>query len=253
VKNIFGSVLRRLLYKIYRDKLFPDNLSYARNGVYTKHNSDFFKLDSDFYQAFHEACQVTGFDHPAPWRVYICCWAIKKAVLELEGDLIECGVWKGISSYAGIKYSEFLREKGDKFFYLMDSWEGLNEDLLTKEESVNYARKKVDKYTNIFPEVTKTFGNMTNVKLIKGFIPDSLSQVSSLKISYLHIDMNCVAPEMAAIDYFWDKLVPGAIIVLDDYGFQGHQAQKTAFDRFCHEKTSEVLTLPTGQGLIIKS
>jgi hypothetical protein len=64
--------------------------------------------------------------------------------------------------------------------------------------------------------------------------------------------MNCVAPEIAAAEYFWDKLVPGAVVILDDYGWEAHYEQKLAFDRFAARKGVMVLTLPTGQGLIFK-
>jgi hypothetical protein len=64
--------------------------------------------------------------------------------------------------------------------------------------------------------------------------------------------MNCAAPEIAAAEYFWDKLVPGAVIVLDDYGWKIHYEQKEKFDRFAARKGVRVLALPTGQGLIFK-
>jgi len=68
----------------------------------------------------------------------------------------------------------------------------------------------------------------------------------------LHIDMNCTLPEIAAAEYFWDRLVSGAAMLLDDYGHGGHEEQKYAFDGFAKRKGVEILSLPTGQGLIIK-
>lgn len=90
------------------------------------------------------------------------------------------------------------------------------------------------------------------MKFIKGAIPETLPQVDSDKIAYLHIDMNCVEPEIAAVEYFWDKLVSGAIVVLDDYGHAGHEEQRYAFNDFVKRKNVPILCLPTGQGLIIK-
>ena len=65
-------------------------------------------------------------------------------------------------------------------------------------------------------------------------------------------DMNCVQPEIAAAEYFWERLVPGAVMLLDDYGHAGHELQKEAFDRFSKHHGVPLLVLPTGQGLIIK-
>jgi len=57
---------------------------------------------------------------------------------------------------------------------------------------------------------------------------------------------------MAAANLFWDKMVGGAIMVLDDYGWSGHEEQKRAFDNFAHVRGVEILTLPTGQGRVLK-
>ncbi|MEI2722448.1 MAG: hypothetical protein V9H26_02565 [Verrucomicrobiota bacterium] len=64
--------------------------------------------------------------------------------------------------------------------------------------------------------------------------------------------MNCVAPEIEAATYLWDRLVPGGIIILDDYGFSQHHLQKAAFDHFAEAKGVRIMSLPTGQGLIFK-
>ncbi|MFM6908271.1 MAG: hypothetical protein ACKPKT_24985, partial [Dolichospermum sp.] len=63
---------------------------------------------------------------------------------------------------------------------------------------------------------------------------------------------NCTLPEIAALNFFWDKLVSGAIVVLDDYGFAPHIEQKKAHDMFATQHNVIVLSLPTGQGIIIK-
>ncbi len=97
------------------------------------------------------------------------------------------------------------------------------------------------------------FSAFPNVKLIPGRVPESLSQVPSKRIAYLSIDMNAAAPEKAALEYFWDRLVPGAIVVLDDYNWRLHVNQKRAIDQFAQSRQTEVLSLPTGQGLLVKT
>jgi hypothetical protein len=64
--------------------------------------------------------------------------------------------------------------------------------------------------------------------------------------------MNCVIPEIKAAEYFWDRMMSGGMILLDDYGWHGFEEQKKGFDKFAMERGVQVLTLPTGQGLIIK-
>ncbi len=64
--------------------------------------------------------------------------------------------------------------------------------------------------------------------------------------------MNNAAPEIAAATYYWDRMVPGAPILLDDYGFVTYEVQKKAFDDWAAERDVSILALPTGQGIIIK-
>lgn len=64
--------------------------------------------------------------------------------------------------------------------------------------------------------------------------------------------MNIAAPEIAALEFFWDKLTPGAPVILDDYGWAHYRPQKEAMDDFATRKGVQILTLPAGQGLLLK-
>ncbi|MEP6926845.1 MAG: TylF/MycF/NovP-related O-methyltransferase, partial [Ginsengibacter sp.] len=83
-------------------------------------------------------------------------------------------------------------------------------------------------------------------------VPDTLVQVTSNKIAFLSIDMNCIAPEIAALNYFWDKLSKGGIIILEDYAYVTCDLQYEAHNNWAKKVGIQILTLPTGQGLIFK-
>ena len=129
------------------------------------------------------------------------------------------------------------------------------------EQGKNIAEKNMMKFLNrvnfsgnYYDEVSKTFANYSNVKLIKGMIPESLNSVPIKKISYLSMDMNNAYGEMEAIKFFWDKIVKSGIVLLDDYAtHDGFKEQKISWNNFAKNKNFEILTLPTGQGLIIKN
>jgi hypothetical protein len=86
-----------------------------------------------------------------------------------------------------------------------------------------------------------------------GAIPETLAKVPATKIAFLHLDMNCSTPEVAAAYFFWDRLVPGAFILLDDYACRGYRVRKVAMDEFAAAKASKILSLPTGLGPLTKS
>lgn len=225
-------------------------ITYDTDSITTSNNSDFTK-EPRFAKAYAEAVKTKkGVGISLQWRTYILCW-LADHVKHLEGDFVECGVDTGAYSRAVVEYVDF--KKLDKKLYLMDTFEGLVGDLVTEEELKAGIEKYMDKYKtkNLYENVKETFKEF-NTEVIKGMIPDTLPRCDAKKICYLSIDMNCVAPEIAAAEYFWDKVVPGGVIILDDYGFPAHILQKKAFDEFALRKNISILSLPTGQGIIIK-
>lgn len=217
----------------------------------TRHNADFMQ-EPRFQNAYNtgaEAGKWTQKGYRLHWRVHVLCWAAQHA-LHLEGDFVECGVNTGGFSRAVIEFVQFQNEP--RTFYLLDTYNGLVEEYLTPEEKKRGLTRKNVPYAETYEYTKSVFKDFANVTLVRGPVPDTLPQVTSTKVAYLSIDMNSVAPEIAAAEYFWDKLVSGAIIVLDDYGFQSHFEQKKAFDQFAAKQGTQVLSLPTGQGIIIK-
>jgi O-methyltransferase len=243
--------LLNFLRKI-KNTLFPiprPNYTYNQDGLATFHNCDFMK-DEKFVGAYKAGKATNSWGGAdVHWRVHVVLWAANQ-VKNLEGDFVECGVNKGGFSRAILEYLNF--NALGKTFYLLDTFQGLDNDLLTEEE-VNAGRVAHFEgvYEDCYAQVLNTFKGH-NVKIIKGRVPETLSMVSSTKICYLSIDMNNVVPEIATINYFWDKLVTGAIVVLDDYAYMTCDLQYDAFNTFASQKGIKILSLPTGQGIIIK-
>ncbi|MEE8141803.1 MAG: TylF/MycF/NovP-related O-methyltransferase [Planctomycetota bacterium] len=244
-RYVSGRVLRFLMY-LRHPRFVRGPLTYNRDGLATQHSSDFLQ-DDHFREAYRLGKEASGYDSDLQWRAYIACWAAAKG-RRLEGDFVECGVNRGLLARTIIHYVDF--ERLPKTFYLLDTFHGLVPEQVTDEER----KRGVDThyYGDCYEQVEETFGRFINVVLVKGAVPATLTQVPSEKVSYLSIDMNCAAPEIAAADFFWGKLVSGAVMVLDDYGWPNRDVQKKEFNKFAEERGVQILALPTGQGLIFK-
>ena len=230
-------------------ELVPGGFTYNQDGLATVTNCDFLN-DPRFQEAYRLGEQTGSWqDAKIHWRVHVLCWAADRAS-RLEGDFVECGVNRGGFSRAIMHFVDF--PKLGKTFYLLDTFRGLEDRLVSDaERKRGIGVGKWFQYKECYEEVCKTFEGFP-VIIVRGVVPETLPQVKTAKVCYLSIDMNCAAPEIAAAEYFWDKLVSGAVIVLDDYGWGGHEEQKLAFDSFAARKGVMVLSLPTGQGLIFK-
>ncbi len=221
--------------------------TYDYFGLITDHVCEF-KNDPRFRKSYEVAIQsghAQGLHKPGEWTNHVTCYAAAHGTV-LEGDFVECGVLRGFTSRMIMEYVDF--EKLNKNFYLIDTYNGLSDKYLLPEE-----KGREFGYIDTYPYVKEAFSKFHNVKVIKGIVPEVLESLSEIKkVAYLALDMNCTIPEIAAAEFFWPKMSSGAVMVLDDYGHQGFDEQRLAFDKFAKEKNVPILCLPTGQGLIIK-
>ena len=231
-------------------------LTYNADGFATKHNCDFLKepkFQKSYELGINEIRNTLPPDHCIRWRAFVACWAANHAQ-NFQGDFVECGVQTGVLSRTIMNYIDF-QSMSDRKFFLLDTYCGIPLEQLTEAEkdihkgNINELNKG---YFENYEQIKKKFSEFSNVVIIRGKVPFTLKEVKSERICYLSIDMNIMVPEIAAGEYFWDKLVHGAPVLLDDYGWPGHIQQKLAWDNFADKHGVKVLPLPTGQGLLIK-
>jgi hypothetical protein len=236
-------VARSLGYEVY-------NLSrpglYSEDCLTTFHNHDFIR-EPRFVAAYERGIKASGVDHRMHWRVHVALW-VASQVRHLPGAFVECGVSTGFLSSAIMQFLEWNSLQKD--FYLFDTFQGLDEQFLTPDEKKT---ERLTWYKDLsYESVRGNFSEFKNVHITKGAVPDSLGSVHIPHLCYLSLDMNCTLPEIEAANFFWEKLVPGGMILLDDYAYSGYEEQNRAFNSFAAEKCTEILTFPTGQGLILK-
>jgi len=88
---------------------------------------------------------------------------------------------------------------------------------------------------------------------VKGLLPASLLESSPAQIAYLHIDLNSAQYEIAVLEALFDRVVPGGIVILDDYEWAGsYREQKIVEDQWFEARNYRIFPLPTGQGVILK-
>lgn len=225
---------------------------YDRDGLQSIHNHDFMD-DSRFVRAYNRGVKAAG-DFSWQWRVHIGLWAAENAA-RLNGDFVECGVNRGFLSSAIMEYLDW--NSTGKTFYLLDTFSGLDERFIREDSIVNKEMNRAHLadgfYVSGAESVRENFSEWKNVTIIEGSVPESLELVDSTRVAYLHIDMNSAEPEVAAFEYFWDRLVPNAFVLLDDYAYHGYDLQKQAMDTAAAAKGHAIASLPTGQGLLIKT
>lgn len=207
-----------------------------------------------FDRAYSEAARLNaaGWPEGVPdirWRAHVCCWAAKNA-LSIPGDFVECGVHTGLLSLTVAYFLGFAAL--DRTFWLFDTFAGIPLERVSTEEKAHASMLNDALYFDCFEAVGKNFAPFPNARLVRGILPDSLAEAQMEQIAYLSMDLNNAAAEIATIEHLWPKLSPGAMVVLDDYAFSGYETQFRAWNDFAQSKDRMILTLPTGQGILMK-
>lgn len=247
-----GFGVKTFLRKRISERLYGFN--YQADGVAVSGKNVSALFDPAFERAFLEATRLNreGWPEGVPdirWRAHICCWAAKNALM-LGGDFVECGVHTGLLSVTVAHYVDFASL--DRTFWLLDTFEGIPLDTVLAEEREHAAHINEELYFDCYELARRNFEPFPNARLIRGRLPESLAETEMNGIAYLSIDLNNAAAEMATIEVLWSKLTPGAIVILDDYAFTGYESQHRAWDSFAQSRNLMILTVPTGQGLLIK-
>ena len=170
-------------------------------------------------------------------------WAARLAST-VDGAFVECGTGRGFMASATCDYLGWT----DRPFYLYDTFEPAWPDGAgdqTGATSPCYASSVVD--------VRENFAEWPGVRLVVGRIPEILAEDSPEGVAFLHADLNHAARESAAVRHFWPRIPPGAVLIFDDYGFEGFEASREAADAMGRELGFSVLASPTGQAVVIKS
>ncbi len=171
------------------------------------------------------------------WRIHILAWAIETCK-NLEGDLIEFGCYDAKVAEFLIEYNEIKNFK--KSFYLYDVFD-------------NPPVGKGEKHSeNLFSEVKERLKKYDFVKVVPGLLPDSFKDNIPDKISFVHLDLNSANTEISLLKLFFDRVVSGGIIVLDDFGTMFYEEQYFNEKKFFSDLGYSVLELPTGGGMVIK-
>ena len=228
---------------------------YAHDGLFTLNNSHFLR-DPGFRAAYRRGVLASrGVDPKIEWRVHVALWAAR-ATVHIPGDFVECGVNAGFISSAIMHFLEW--QHLEKRFFLIDTFRGpllsqfSDEEVERGQRGVAEAAIARGAYVTDLERIRANYAEWPNAEIVQGTIPYVLDRLRVERVAFLHLDMNCACPERAAFEYFWESLSPGGVVLLDDYAAYGYDAAARAIDDAASQRGADVLSLPTGQGLIRK-
>ena len=151
-------------------------------------------------------------------------YEIYKKIVEIPGDIIECGVYKGASLIRFLTFRDILENYNSRKVWGFDIFGKFPKKNLDKFDKafVKYFEKEggsginLDELNQILKE--KKFSNF---ELIKGPIEKTLpifcKKNLGKKIALLHLDLDVYEPTKLSLNILYKNISKGGIILIDDY------------------------------------
>ncbi len=162
---------------------------------------------------------------------------------KLEGEIAEVGVYRGGTA----KLIASL--KGQKSLHLFDTFTGL------PEVRAEVDRHKASDFDDTSLEAVRRYlSGFTGIHFHPGFFPDSAQDLARtpIRFSMVHLDVDIYESTKAGLEFFYPRMVKGAVILSHDYRNLGCPGVKQAFDEFFTGKPESVIELWKTQCLVVK-
>lgn len=171
-----------------------------------------------------------------------------RMVIDLPGDIVELGVFRGASLMSWANFLE-IRNMGDrqKRVWGFDNFAGFGE-LTPKDgrESPNMNKTQGGFDSSGFEQqlrdaiaifdADRFIPYKARIKLIKGdieeTIPRFVEENPGVRISLLHFDADLYQPTKVALNHLWPLVVPGGVVLFDEYGLPPWEGEAKAVDEF---------------------
>lgn len=172
-------------------------------------------------------------------------YELYKKIRRISGAIVECGVYKGASLTRFATFRECLESQYSRKIVGFDMF-GQFPRVENKEDNEfidmfeGQGGNGID--VNSLNEIFKKKG-FSNYELIKGDLTETideyLRQNPAFRIAMLHVDVDVYKPTKYVLEKLYERVVPGGIIVLDDYGMV--KGGTEAVDDFINENNLSVV------------
>jgi len=215
LKQILPPILWKLIRKILGRK---DQELHSYQGI----QAPFFmtRLHEGKFADIHEKWAVldkhiNGDLNHTRLRVYTVCSFAKLALdNNINGGILSAGVSFGTAALISAEYLNLENQSRD--YYLIDPFDGSN----TASDKSNLRM-----YNTSFDLIQSRWNNVISTKWIREFLsPAVLRDLETL--AFVHLNTGDYDSELECLPIIFEKLAPGAFMVLDLYGWQTNEKQK---------------------------
>jgi hypothetical protein len=228
-RELLGRALARAGYELTR---VPDPPQITRTHP---------DLDAPFAAVYARCAPFTA---TSPERAYAVWQAVLHvAAHDVEGDIVECGVWRGGSSMVAALALAHTRDS-ERRLYLYDTFSGMTEPSSRDAgpDGVPVASyweraKRDDDALIMSAGVEDVRANMARtgiaaerLVLVAGPVEQTIPATVPDRIAVLRLDTDWYESTRHELEHLWPLLATGGVLLIDDYGHW--QGAREAVDEF---------------------
>lgn len=200
--------------------------------------------DKEFMEVYD---LVKEYTMTSPERVYSLYKAVQYLILnKVDGDFVECGVWKGgsamVMALACVRHNETNRN-----LYLFDTFTGMPKpsdqdvDLYGNKAVTEFNKTHIPSTENesnwcranqeeVIRNIKKTGFPEERIVLVPGMVEETIPLTIPKNIALLRLDTDWYNSTIHELNHLFPIICPGGILIVDDYGHW--KGAKAAVDEY---------------------
>lgn len=241
--------------------LWAQNRQDQGMAVFKKYLGDYAPACDPRYERIYMAGMLATASRPITLRRRDRFYALVqlfRQTLPLPGLVAECGCFRGLSSYL---LCSTLKAADDRFnghgYRIFDSFAGLSapqpEDSIEGDDPAAKRLRKMTQpgsFAASLQTVKDNLGEFPQIEYFPGWIPEAFPDEPDARYRFVHVDVDIYQPTRDCFEYFYSRLVPGGMMVSDDYDWPG---ARKAIEEFCARNGVELKTTAHAQAYIVRA
>jgi hypothetical protein len=213
---------------------------------------------AEHFDSLYEAGLQATTTSPVPFRRrdrFRSLVGLIERTRSVRGETAECGCFRGLSSFL---ICSTLRSWSPDYdgsgHHVFDSFQGLSEPTLEDEVPTDWPggdavrlAARAGSFAATLEQVRHNLAAFRGICYYPGWIPLSFRDLAERRYRFVHVDVDLYDPTYDCLNYFFPRLVPGGLIVCDDYNWPG---ARNALEDFCAAHGTSLDVTPHDQAVI---
>jgi hypothetical protein len=168
-----------------------------------------------------------------------------RTTLALDGECMEVGSYRG--GTAKLFSEVLLRHRPEVELHLFDTFEGMPDQLSLDEVGMRGAFADTS-----LQQVARLLSNNPRASLHQGIFPASMPKgFDAKRFRFAHIDVDIESSVLDCLAFIYPRMVPGGVIVIDDYGHPNCPGATRAVEQFFRNAPHLVVQMPLRSSAVV--